>query len=126
MLNVGKQNIWIIKNIMKKLLLLFLLFIPLLSFGQEFTNSDGIPLREISAKYIFISKAQVYNKKTYVSIDSGQELKTGLSPNAIRLNGKKHKFSSILNVINILDNYTVVQFEYDETSIRVLLKYIKE
>ena len=111
---------------MKNILFTLALLVSFSSFGQEFTNSDGIPLKEISAKYIFISKAQVYNKKTYVSIDSGQELKTGLSPNAIRLNGKKHKFSSILNVINILDNYTVVQFEYDETSIRVLLKYINE
>lgn len=110
---------------MKKLLYV-LMFISIASFGQEFTNSDGIALSEINEKYIFISKAQVYNKKTYVSIDSGQELKTGSSPNAIKLNGKKHKFSSILNVINILDNYEVIQFEYDDTSIIVLLSYIKQ
>ena len=109
---------------MKKLLLI-LLFIPLISFGQDYTNRDGVLLNEINSKYIIVSKPQVYNKKTYVNIDNGQELKTGLNPNAIRLNNKKVKFSSIINVLNILENYEVVQFEYDDTSINVLLKYIK-
>ena len=110
---------------MKKLLFI-LLFIPLISLSQEYTNRDGVLLNEINSKYIIVSKPQVYNTKTYVYIDNGQELKNGLSVNAIRLNNKKVKFSSIINVINILDNYDVVQFEYDDTSINVLLKYIKK
>ena len=110
---------------MKKLLLT-LFFIPFISLGQEYTNRDGVPLNKIDSKYIIISKPQVFNKPTYVSIDNGQELKTGLNPNAILLNNKEVKFSSIINVLNLLENYEVIQFYYDETSITVLLKYVKK
>jgi len=110
---------------MKKLLII-LLFIPLISFGQEFTSSDGILLTEINSKYITVSKANVFNKKTYVSLDYGQELKTGLSAQAIKVNGKKFKFSSILNVINILDNYDVIQIILNDSSTVILLSYNKK
>ena len=110
---------------MKKLLFI-LLFIPLISFGQEFTSSDGILLTEINSKYITVSKANVFNKKTYVSLDYGQELKTGLSPQAIKVNGKKFKFSSILNVINILNNYDVIQIILNDSSTVILLSYNKK
>jgi hypothetical protein len=110
---------------MKKLLII-LLFIPLISFGQEYTSSDSNLLTEINSKYITVSKAKVYNKKTYVSLDYGQELKTGLSAQAIRVNGKKVKFSSILNVINILDNYDVIQMIPDDSSTVILLSYNKK
>jgi hypothetical protein len=110
---------------MKKLILI-LLFIPLISFGQEFTSSDGTLLTEINSKYITVWKANVYNKKTYVSLDYGQELKTGLNAQAIKVNGKKIKFSSILNVINILDNYDIIQMISDDTSTTILMFYNKK
>ena len=110
---------------MKKLMVI-LLFIPLISFGQEFTSSDGILLTEINSKYITVSKANVYNKKTYVYLDYGQELKTGLSAQAIKVNGKKIKFSSILNVINILDNYDVIQMIPNDSSTFILMSYNKK
>jgi hypothetical protein len=110
---------------MKKLILI-LLFIPLISFGQEFTSSDGTLLTEINSKYITVWKANVYNKKTYVSLDYGQELKTGLNPQAIKVNGKKVKFSSILNIINILDNYDVIQIIPYDSSTAILLSYNKK
>ena len=47
---------------MKKLLFI-LLFTPLISFGQDYTNRDGVLLNEINSKYIIVSKPQVYNKK---------------------------------------------------------------
>ena len=110
---------------MKKLILI-LLFIPLISFGQEFTSSDGTLLTEINSKYITVWKANVYNKKTYVSLDYGQELKTGLNTQAIKVNGKKIKFSSILNVINILDNYDIIQMISNDTNTTILMFYKKK
>ena len=107
---------------MKKLFYLLLL-ISLSTYSQEYTIRDGVLLSDIKSKHIIIKKARVYNKKTFVSIDYGQELKNGLSVNAIKLNGKIEKFSSILNVVNILNNYEFVQFIEGETEDIIILKY---
>ena len=103
-----------------------MLFISFSVFSQEYTVRDGISLTEINSKYIIVSKPKVYNKKTYVYLDYGQELKTGLSVNALRLDGRKEKFSSILNVINFLNNYEVVQFVDGIDNYIVILKYLKK
>ena len=58
---------------MKKLILL-LLFIPLVSFGQNYTTNDGVLLSELKTQYIIISKEKVYNKNTFVLLDFGQNL----------------------------------------------------
>ena len=108
---------------MKRLLLL-IAFISSSLFSQEYTSESGVPLSQINSKYVMVDKAKVFNKKTYVSIDYGQELNTGFSPNAIRFDGRKEKFSSILNVINLLHNYEVVQFVDTETSYVTILKYV--
>ncbi len=107
---------------MKKLLYLFLL-ISISAFSQDYTIREGVLLSELRTKHIIVKKSKVYNKKTVVSIDYGQELKNGTSPNAIKLKGKKVKFSSILNVVNILNNYEFVQFIEGESSDIIVLKY---
>ena len=105
-------------------LLYFVLFISFTALSQDFTCRDGTPLSQIKSKYIIIEKTKVFNRKTVVILDYGQELKNGLNINAIKLNGKKAKFSSILNVINILDNYEVIQLVDTNESNVVMLKYI--
>ena len=101
-----------------------IVFISSTLFSQEYTSRDGVPLSQIKSKYIIVDKPKVFNKKTYVYLNHGQELKTGFAANAIRLNGSKEKFSSILNVINLLNNYDVVQFIDTESSYVAILKYL--
>lgn len=69
-------------------------------------------------------KPKFFNKKTYIYLYHGQELKTGFAVYAIRFDGSKEKFSSILNVINLLNNYDVVQFIDNEASYIAILKYV--
>jgi hypothetical protein len=107
---------------MKKLILL-LLFIPLVSFGQNYTTNDGVLLSELKTQYIIVSKARVYNKNTVVSLEYGQKLTGKLNGKAIKLDGKNAKFPSVLNIINILENYEVVEMINGEYSIQYLLKY---
>lgn len=109
---------------MKKLILL-LLFIPLVSLGQELTTNDGTPLSELNVKYIIVSKAEVYNKNTVVSLDYGQDLTGKLNGKAIKINSKNAKFPSVLNVLNELKNYDVIQVVRGEYDIQYLLKYNK-
>ena len=110
---------------MKKLF--YLLFLISSSvYCQEYTSRDGILLSDLKTKYIIIEKPKVSNKKTYVYLDYGQELKTGVGVNAIKLEGEKVKFSSILNVLNLLNNYEVIQMINDEVTETILLKYIRE
>ena len=108
--------------IMKKLILL-LLFIPLVSFGQEYNTNDGVSLSELNERYIIVSKAEVYNKNTVVSLDYGQKLTGKLNGSAIKLNGKNAKFPSVLNIINLLENYEVVEVINSEYSIQYLLRF---
>ena len=107
---------------MKKLILL-LLFIPLVSFGQEYTTNDGVLLSELNERYIIVSKARVYNKNTTVSLEYGQELTGKLSGSSIKLNGKNAKFPSVLNIINLLKNYEVVEVINSEYDIQYLLRF---
>jgi len=110
---------------MKKLL--FILFVvPLTLFSQDYTTNDDLLLKDVNAKYIIVSKPNVFNKKTYVYLDYGQEFKSGISAQAIKLKGKKIKFSSILNVINILDNYKVINRVDNNSDTSFLLLYSKD
>ena len=110
-------------GIIKKVILLILLLIPLLSFGQEYTTSDGVLLSELNERYIIVSKARVYNKNTTVSLEYGQELTGKLSGSSIKLNGKNAKFPSVLNIINLLKNYEVVEAINSEYDIQYLLRF---
>ncbi len=107
---------------MKKLFLL-LLFIPLVSFGQNYTTYDGILLSELKTQYIIVSKAKVYNRDLWVSLDYGQELNGEINGTAIKLDGELAKFPSVLSIINKLDNYEVVDMVFDDNATRYLLKY---
>ena len=96
-------------NIMKKLLLLFILS-SLNQLNAQTVN--GIPISEIDVEYIQIKGISNPNSyKINILIDFGQEMKYYTNGNITDDKGKKVKFNSMIEALNFMNKsgYDFVQ-----------------
>ena len=87
---------------MKKLILL-LLFIPLVSFGQGWTTFDNKPISEINTPYIQVIRIIDY-RPMVAAVYYGATPYQRPNKMAIKKDGIEYKFNDIVEVINLFNS----------------------